>query len=315
MTITPYEKRKNKLLANLDSFGWKAGLTDNSYLLIAKCNFRKGNAELAAIASEIAFEQQPITLRGLFYQIVSTGFLPSTDDKHYKRVGRVISRLRSLGIVPYTWIVDNLRSTKKPSSWTGLNEFTDTVRDAYRKDFWHHLPNYVHIFCEKDAVSGTIYPTCNQYDVSLSPVRGYCSDSFAHEIGSQWQRIEKPIFAYYLGDYDPSGFDIERDLKKKLRHHAGVGFHWQRLGVNQSDFDEFNLVKLVPKRRDKRCKAFLAEHGEYCAEIDAIPPNEIRRRVEEKILELVPPDEWERLQNVERLEKESFESFIGGLEG
>jgi hypothetical protein len=216
--------------------------------------------------------------------------------------------------MPYAWIVDNMRSTKKPSSWSGLEEFIDTARNAYRKDFWGHLPNYVHLFCEKDAIAGTIEPITREYDVSLSPIRGYCSDSFAYEIGNQWAQIDKPIFAYYLGDYDPSGFDIERDLEKKIRLHAGDReIHWERLGVNQEDFDAFNLVKLKPKLTDKRTEKFVQDHGEYCAEIDAIPPRSIRGRIESKILELIPIDEWERLKKVEKLEKESFQQTIGKL--
>jgi hypothetical protein len=83
---------------------------------------RRGTAEDAA-DEEITITQ-PITLRGLFYRVVSTGFLPSTGKEHYNRAGKL--------------------SPVKPSSWTGLSDFGQTVRDAYRKDFWHHLDDCVH---------------------------------------------------------------------------------------------------------------------------------------------------------------------------
>ena len=68
----------------------------------------------------------------------------------------------------------------------------------------------MYVFCEKDAISGTLAPVTQKYDVPLCPVRGYVSDSFAHAIGSEWAEIEKPIHAYYLGDHDASGRDLER---------------------------------------------------------------------------------------------------------
>src|SRR5262249_28289453 len=123
--------------------------------------------------------------------------------------------------VPMSMIVDNLRETVKPSSWTGLNEFGETVREAYRKDFWASLDCHVAVFCEKDAIAGTLQPTNREYGVTPPRWRGYASISFAGAMAEEWRRIEKPIYAFYLGDYDPSGFDIERDLKEKLARYSG----------------------------------------------------------------------------------------------
>lgn len=301
-------------LSNLGSLGWNCGLTQASVEQILAVGFRGENAILATVASELALECKPITLRGLFYRVVSAGFLPDTSVQHYKRLMRVLSSLRSHGVVPYTWIVDSLRSTMKPPSWSGLADFADTVRDAYRKDFWHHLDDYVHVFCEKDAIAAVIQPVTEEFNVRLSPIRGYCSDTFAHEVGSLWKRIKKPIHAFYLGDYDASGFDIERDVVSKLKVHCGRDFQWTRLGINQSDFDDFSLLKLPAKISDRRYAAFIKTHGSACAEIDALPPQEIRRRVEESIRSFVPTAEWQRLELVEELERETFQKAIVSLE-
>ena len=313
-----WKKAKTKLdsfLDNLTSIGWKPGLTQESYLRIICAGFNGKNLILAAIAAEIALQENPITLRGLFYRVVSAGVLPSTDAKHYKRIGRVMTKLRESGVVPFSWLIDSLRSTVKPSSWSGVNDYVETVRDCYRKDFWASLPEYVHIFCEKDAIAGTLAPVTREFDVALSPIRGYSSLSFAHQIADEWNQIEKPITAYYVGDYDPSGFDLERDIREKLRRYCDVVFEWVRLGVLREDFDEFDLIRLDPKKSDKRYQAFVEQYGESCAEIDAIPATELRRRIQDAIESHVPSDEWERLQAVEKAEKETFGSFLDQLPG
>lgn len=303
----------DSLTRYLTKKGWNPGLAAESYKNIAGAGFRGENLALAAVATEIALNEQPITLRGLMYRVVSAGWLPSTDRTHYTRLGRLMTRLRERGDVPFSWIVDNVRSTIKPPSWSGLESFVDTVARAYRKDFWARLPEYVHVIVEKDAIAGVLYPITRKYDVALSPIRGYASVSFAHEIAETWKAIQKPIHAYYLGDFDPSGFDIERDLREKLRHYSGRSFQWHRLAVNAEDFEEFNLIPLEAKAKDRRYAAFIAAHGAQCAEVDALPPTELRRRVEESILAHVPKDEWKRLQETERREKESFNEALAKI--
>jgi hypothetical protein len=260
-------------------------------------------------------DEQPLTLRGLMYRVVSAGWLPSTDKEHYNRLGRLMTCLREAGVVPFSWIVDNVRETIKPSSWSGLSDYIDTVQEAYRKDFWAQLPEYVHVFVEKDAIAGVLAPVTRKYDVALSPIRGYVSLSFAHEIGEAWGDIEKPITGYYLGDFDPSGFDLERDLRDKLTRYCGRRFHWKRLAVHAGDFQEYDLIPLEPKAKDKRARAFIKEHGRHCAELDALPATELRQRVRSAIEGHIPQDKWARLQEIERREKESFNEFLSTIKG
>jgi hypothetical protein len=157
--------------------------------------FRSKNQGLSESAVEVLDQERPMTLRQLYYRLVSAGVLKNKQPE-YKRLGHVMTRLREAGAVPRTWIVDHVRSTLKPSSWTGLGDFGDTVREAYRKDFWAGLDHHVEIFVEKDAVAGTIQPVTEANDIRLRVCRGYASVSFAGEIADLWARVAKPIFAY-----------------------------------------------------------------------------------------------------------------------
>ncbi|MBX3400883.1 MAG: hypothetical protein KF873_19295 [Gemmataceae bacterium] len=272
--------------------------------------FRTKNKSLSKAAVEILEIEKPMTLRQLFYRCVSAGLLQNKQTE-YKRLGQVMTRVRESGEVPFEWMVDNIRSTIKPSSWSGLEDFGETVRRVYRKDFWARQLHHVEVFVEKDAIAGTIQPiTYDVFDVALQVCRGYGSLSFVGGIASNWRRIEKPIHAYYLGDYDPSGFDIERDLKEKLRRYSGRTFHWTRLAVRESDFDDFDLIELPVKDSDKRARAFRETHGDRCAEVDAIAPTELRRRVEAAIESHVDLDEWARIHEVERLEKREVSEWF-----
>jgi hypothetical protein len=265
-----------------------------------------------------------MTLRQLYYRLVSAGAIRNAPAE-YKRLGAVMTRIREAGDVPRTWLVDHTRATLKPSSWSGLADFGESVRTCYRKDFWASMPHHIEVFVEKDAVAGTVQPTTAEYDVAIRVCRGYASISFAGEIADFWAQIEKPIFAYYLGDFDPSGFDLERDLREKLERYSGrtadvdpdransFNFIWQRLGVTESDFTDHDLVRLPVKLSDNRAAGFIREYGTDCAEIDAIPPTELRRRVSEAIELNIDVPRWNRLLQVEEAERDTLRQVVERL--
>jgi hypothetical protein len=311
------------VLEELRAGGWEPGLTEESYRAIVRAGFRRKTLPLAFVAADVLCQEQPNTLRQLFYRLVSLGWLPSTDKEHYQKLGRLMTELREAGIVPFAWLVDHLRTRLKPSSWSGLADFGETVRDAYRKNFWEHLPVYVEIFVEKDAIAGVLQEVTEEYDVALTPIRGFVSLSLAHSVAATWAKIHKPIRAYYLGDHDPSGLALEADFRNKLERYCrretracglrDVEFTWERLAVLPGDFDTFDLRRLPPKETDHRTRAFRDAGHEDCAELDAIPAPELRDRVRRAITAHIPADEWERLQQIESLERETVERVFGQL--
>ena len=326
-----------KLLADLGSIGWQPDLTSEWLEKIATAGFRGENQVNAAMVVELAATYEPITLHGLFYRCVSAGIWPSTDARHYNAIKRLTAALRKKRLLPYEWIVDSLRSTLKPSSWSGLNDYAETVSNSYRKDFWANLDWFVHIFSEKDAIAGTIQPVTEEYDVALTPIRGNVSLSMVYRLGRQFADIDKPIACFYVGDFDPNGMDIERDLKQKLEEHSGRvlvnsvsefgesinhlfrerakqsgnrAIYWQRLAITADDIEAFDLLPLEAKKTDTRYRKFVEEHGTQCAEVDALPPTELRERVESAIEPFIPAEEWEKLKRTEELERETRQKSL-----
>src|SRR6185295_19114108 len=104
-TVSPLEGA----LEVLREGGFEPTLTKESYQNIVATGIREKNLPLAFVATKIALDEHPITLRGLLYRIVSAGWLPSTDKEHYNRVGRLMVTLREAGVIPFEWIVDNVR--------------------------------------------------------------------------------------------------------------------------------------------------------------------------------------------------------------
>jgi hypothetical protein len=293
--------------------GWNKAEVQQNYGILARAGLRGKTLPLACVVVELAANRAPDTVRGIMYAVVSAGWLPDTTDKSYGRVQRILNSLRKRRIIPFNWITDNVRNTIKPSSWSGLADFATTVRDAYRMDFWAKLPEYVAIIVEKDAVAGRIAQITEDYDVPLHPLRGYSSTSFTYSIAESWDRIDKPIACYYIGDHDPSGRDIERAIVAELKDYVKREFRWTRLAVTPAQFKKYKIKPLAPKKQDRRYHAFKARYGDRCAEVEAIPAPALRAMVREAIESHIPQAKWRRLKKIEATERASWNEVMDNM--
>ena len=279
---------------------------------MSRGTFDRRTREAAVALLDIARAEQPITLRGLFYRAVSAGVYPDTSQRHYEQCGRIVLKLRRTGLLPYEWIVDSTRRRLKPASWSGPDDYAETVANAYRRDLWARQKDYIEFFVEKDAMAAVIDPVTAEYDVHLNVIRGSVSETFAWNIAAQWDEIEKPIKAYYLGDHDPSGLQIEENLKYKLRNFGGYAdIEWNRLAITDDQFNRPDLLGFPVKQTIQRSvrEEYTIQYGDRCVEIDALPASEVRELVEETIESHINAREWAKLQETERLERESIRSL------
>jgi hypothetical protein len=179
---------------------------------------RRTRAELAAVDDAIvaAVElEHPITLRGVFYRVVSAGAVEKTEHG-YRLVGRELLKLRRAGGVRYDWITDGTRWVNKPDSYDDLGQMLEDAAASYRRALWRSQPAEVQIYSEKDAISGVVLPVTRRWDVPLGIVRGYSSESFAWSVAQSIidaAERGKDTHVYQLGDHDPSGVDAWRAFR------------------------------------------------------------------------------------------------------
>src|SRR5258707_705386 len=155
-------------------------------------------------ATEILDEQSPMTIRQLFYRLVSAGALENCRND-YVKVSRIMTIARNDGRVDWDAIVDRSRADYAPTVWDDAAEYVETLKAGYRKDYWKLQPAHVEIWVEKDAVVGSIEQLTHDLGVRVRPGKGFQSTTKVHEIAELFSKITKPIFVYYLGDHDPSG--------------------------------------------------------------------------------------------------------------
>jgi hypothetical protein len=270
---------------------------------MAKAEWAK-TTSLINVAVSILERQYPMTIRQLFYQIVSLGVIQN-NRSCYQMVSRVMTKARQDGRCRWEYIVDRSRPEYAPNVFKDAHGYAEVVRRSYRKDYWELQPNHVEVWTEKDAIIGSIEGLTNELGITVRVGRGYNSATKRHQIEVLFRQIErggKRIFVLYLGDHDPSGVGIENDLREKI--HAN--FSIERIAIHPADIRQFNLPPLRVKESDSRSPAFVRNYGPDCVELDALPANELRRRIKNAVHSLMDMTKWERAIEVEKAEMASI---------
>lgn len=171
----------------------------------------------AAIIDAVESEH-PVTLRGVFYRVVSAGAIEKTEHG-YRLAGRQLLKLRRAGAIRYDWITDGTRWINKPDTYDTLDQMLEDAAASYRRSLWRDQAAEVQIYSEKDAISGVVLPVTHRWDVPLGIVRGYSSESFAWSVAQSVIEAAgrgKDTYVYQLGDHDPSGIDAWRAFRKSV---------------------------------------------------------------------------------------------------
>jgi hypothetical protein len=260
---------------------------------------------------QIVGTAQPCTVRQGFYQATVRGVVPKTEAG-YDKVGRLLVEMRLEGSLPWEWIADNTRWMRKPTTHGSLQDAASWWAAGYRRDLVPALGR-VEVWLEKDALAGVIYPVTAEWDVPLMVTRGYSSLSFLHTAAESWQTgadSDEPVTVYYLGDHDPSGRDIDRNIEKRLREFApDTDLTFARIAVTEEQIAEWSLPGRPTKRTDTRARDWQGDS----VELDAIPPDRLRDLVQANIEYHVDTEQLERIRTVEAAERESIRGFAEAL--
>jgi len=263
-------------------------------------------AKLIAIAREILAEGHPMTVRQVFYQLVSRQVVKNNRGR-YQAVSDALVNARRAGDIPWPWIEDRLRRPRHVAMWAGLPDFADTCRRSYRRDVWETQPCYLEAWLEKDALSGIFEAVLNPYGVTLNVGRGYDGWSSVHNAAGRYGAKETTIL--YFGDHDPSGVNMGRSLIKRLAD-LGATPNVIKCALTHEDIRRYNLPPNYAKTTDSRTPAFIAEYGNATVELDALPPDVLRDRIRKEVEDRMDLRALKRLKTLEARERAALVKLL-----
>lgn len=255
-----------------------------------------------AILEEYGAQGYVLTLRQLYYQLVSRNIIPN-NLKEYSKLSYLLVKARMGGIIDWSAIEDRLRRPDLPYWCLDIPDaLEDTIRQ-YRLDRQAGQENYIEVWVEKDALSGVLRRTTEEYHIRLCVNRGYSSATAMYDAARRMNR-ESSTHILYLGDHDPSGLDMIRDIEDRLRQF-GCYPTVHRLALTGEQIEEYDPPPNPAKWKDTRAEKYIAEFGETCWEVDALPPDVLSETLQHAILDLIDVKQFEdrKFQELEDIVK------------
>lgn len=234
-----------------------------------------------------------LTLRQLYYQLVSANII-ANKERSYKNLGSLVSRARLAGLIDWDAIEDRVRQAKRAPEWESASSLMESALASFRLPRLQGQLHYVELWVEKDALAGVLEPISRQYHVVLMVNRGYSSQSAMYESA---KRIEQRTDQFgcrdatilYLGDLDPSGEDMVRDIQDRM-DLFGASVRVEKVALTIDQVRSYDLPPNPAKLSDSRARAFIEKYGPESWEVDAIPPRELRRIIDVAILSKLDTD-------------------------
>ena len=287
--------------------------------------FGRSSLEIIEQANEIideyAAQNFDLTLRQLYYQFVSRDLIANKQTE-YKRLGSIINDGRMAGLIDWDAIVDRTRNLKKLSTWDGPADIVKACAQQFRIDKWAKQETRIEVWIEKDALTGVIEGVCNEYNVPFFSCRGYTSQS---EMWAAAQRLlehrrnDQEVHIIHMGDHDPSGIDMSRDVEDRLHvfmDNEGFGFHGclERIALNMSQVQKYGPPPNPAKLTDSRAEGYVEKFGDDSWELDALDPKVLSDLIRESIKSKLDENVWQRSLRKERDMRGRLEEVANELE-
>jgi len=301
--------------------------------------------EIALKEAEAYYNQYgtSLTLRGLFYILVSKNIIPNTVSA-YKRLSDVLAKARYRGEFPWHLLRDSTRRVipmekttwypTKPLSPDEIKMIIESYINSYvnvQVNPWEDQPYRIFVVVEKEALGDLVAKFISEvweHGVrEIRVIRGYDSATdvnlLAEDI-SQMPSRQKPV-VLQLGDFDPSGEDIVRDFRERLKMLSKRDdIIFEKIAVTIDQIIDLklpakpeSLEEITKMRRDSRYKSYV-EKIKNMAETDERVKKLVEEygspeiRVELDALVALKPDEFKKIlrETIERyFDREAYEKI------
>lgn len=273
---------------------------------------QKTLALLAKIKTIIREYDSKLTVRQLYYQLVARQYIKNNLNE-YKRLDAHLTKFRKRGDLALDVFEDRIRKPIRSSSWNGLGNFFDTVKNAYKKEKWTSQKKYIEVWVEKDALSGIFEPITNYYDVNLLVGRGYQSISSLAEAFKRYP--EKETHILYFGDWDATGRDIPRSAEQNLNDYFNYYPNFEIISLTKEDIKKYKLPPAPSKKTDSRSTAFVLEHGDATVELDALSPKVLEQKIHKNIQKHLDLEQFNEDKKIEKKELDQLSKLQYSFKG
>lgn len=285
-------------------------------------NFKEKSLYLIETANDIVNEYKEqgyeLTLRQLYYQFVARDIIPN-NQKSYDNLGALINNARLAGLLDWNAIEDRTRNIRNTFHWEEPREVLLSAANQFDINKWAGQSEYVEVWVEKDALVGIVGQAAALYDVPYFSCRGYVSQTemwgAAQRIIRKLQGEHEHATIIHLGDHDPSGKDMTRDIKDRINMFATYhGFSECEIEIRRVALEMHQIRKYAPppnpaKLTDSRCCKYISEYGNNSWELDALEPMVLESIINNAVAECLNIDLFKKMSAKEKALKADLKQY------
>jgi len=282
--------------------------------------FSASSLEIIETAANIITDYEAqglsLTLRQLYYRFVAAAAIENTE-RSYKRIGSIINDARLAGLLSWEAIEDRGRELVSPPFWASPAAVLRSAARGFALDRWADQETRVEVWVEKQALEGIVGQAAASRQCPYFSCKGYTSQSAmwraAMRHASYAEQGQESVIIH-LGDHDPSGIDMTRDITERINLLFGVDVTIVRIALNRDQIDEYDPPPNPAKMTDSRFKAYANEHGDESWELDALEPAVLHELIVDTIDEYCDESAYMNVVYEEQRERERLldiaDSFV-----
>ena len=250
-----------------------------------------------------------VTLRQLFYRLVSDQTLPNTTSA-YKRLSERSAEARRAGWFPP--LIDRGRVIHERPAWTSPGEALQSLADQYRLDRTEGQDYALYLGVEKAGIVEQLTAWFGDLGVPVLALGGYSSQSYVDQVCQHAAGQDGTPVLLYAGDHDPSGEDIDRDFDERT---DGM-FKFIRVALSADQVRSYGLPENPGKAGDSRAGGFIARHGHLIqVELDALDPNDLQAIYGDAIADFWDANTYQAVLERENGDVSTLQSLAAEYEG
>lgn len=293
------------------------------YIKFREMRLSLANKQRLVVVNGIIREYQEqgyvLTLRQLYYQLVSRDIIPNKQAE-YSKLSTLLKEGRMGGEVDWNAIEDRLRKPSSPPSWNSPKDILNSAVEGYALPRQKGQKVYIEVWVEKDALSGVLKRVTEKYHIPILVNRGYSSvsamfDSYMRFVnqGAYKQRAVKIL---YLGDFDPSGLDMIRDIDDRIMEFKDgyndgewvdeMCFDIIPIALTREQINQYDPPPNPAKITDPRAKDYIQVYGDTSWEVDALRPDVLHELLENTILENIDEGIFQGVVDREEADKQKL---------
>jgi len=299
---------------------------------------------IEAIMEVTAAEMQKgfaISLRGLFYKLVSQNLILNYLEP-YQKLSSIVDDCKYSGLLDWNAIkVDGARDMRIDYSVDGIPDALNDTITQYKLNRQEGQSNYIEVWCEKETLVDILRRVTDKYHIPLCIVKGRNSSSAIYK-GYQRFREEidtgRPAKLIYIGDHDPSGLDMIRDIEQRTafmlknsrvdysRYNASYNstleyktllpeyFAVMPIALTMYQVKRYNLPDNYAKESDKLFNWYVQTYKtDKSWEVDALNSSVLTKLLEKTITGLMDLDLYENILQREAEDKAKLVAFINTM--